>query len=86
MKRMTRFHALLIEFGGMDIPLALVAEKYLDLSSRRADEKAAKHQLPFKTYRAGSQKSPRMVNAYDLASHIDAIEKQAAAEHDRLHA
>lgn len=84
MKKMSRFQALLIEFGGIDIPLSLVAEKYLDISPKRADELAAQYKLPFKTYRAGSQKSPRMVNAQDLARHIDAMEKRAEAEHRAL--
>lgn len=84
-KRLSRFQALLIEFGGIDIPLSVVAEKYLGLTAKHADNKAARHELPFKTYRAGSsQKAPRMVSVYDLASHLDGAEKRADAEYRAL--
>lgn len=72
---------LLAEHGTGDIPLAVVAEKYLGINIRIAAGKAARGELPFTAYRAsGSQKSPWIVNVADLAAWIDRERAKAAEE------
>lgn len=86
-RKMTRFQALLIEFGGFDIPLNEVAEKYLGLSPAKANNYARLHKLPFPTFRAwSSQKAPRMVNAHELALYLDKQEKREQREYEALRA
>jgi hypothetical protein len=70
---------LMAEFGQTDIPLDLVAARYLGLDSKAARWKAAKSELPFPAFRAGSQKSPWLVRVTDLAGWLD-------GEHDRAFA
>jgi len=72
------FFGLLAEFGEAEIPLARVSEKYFGLSVPKAKRRACTQQLPIPAYRAGSQKSPWLVSAADLASHIDQQRKLAA--------
>nr|WP_294351365.1 pyocin activator PrtN family protein [Providencia sp.] len=63
---------LMAEFETSQIPLDIVAEKFLKLTPSYADKKATLGELPFPTYRDdNSQKSPRMVHVYDLAEWID---------------
>lgn len=84
---MTRFQALLVEFGGIDIPLAVVADKYLGLSPPKANDAAREGRLPFPTFRAcSSQKAPRMVRADVLARYLDGVDKRAAREFAALKA
>ena len=68
---------LLAEFNQADIPLESVATKYLGLDKREAYRRAAAAQLPFPAYRAGSQKSPWLVNVNDLAEYLDKARAQA---------
>jgi len=62
---------LLAEFGESEIPLDRVSEKYFGLSIPKAKRRACLQQLPIPAYRAGSQKSPWLISAADLAKHID---------------
>ena len=71
---------LMAEFGTTDIPLEVVAEKYLALGARAAGHKASKGELPFPAYRPGSQKSPWLVRITDLAAWLDA--ERAKAQRD----
>ncbi len=71
---------LMAEFNEADIPLEKVAEKYLAMKPEQAARKAKLHQLPFPTFRAGSQKAPFLVNVADLAKFID--DSRAAAERE----
>lgn len=71
------YFGLLAEFGESEIPLARVSEKYFGLSVPKAKRRACLQQLPIPAYRAGSQKSPWLVSAADLARHIDQQRKRA---------
>ena len=71
---------LMVEFEEADIPLEKVAEKYLGMKPQQAARKAKQHELPFPTFRAGSQKSSYLVNVADLAKFID--DSRAAAERE----
>lgn len=62
---------LMAEFETSQIPLSVVAEKFLNLTASYADRQAALGKLPFPTYRDDSQKAPRMVHISDLAEWID---------------
>lgn len=65
------YFGLLAEFGESEIPLERVCEKYFGLSVSKAKRRACLQQLPIPSYRAGSQKSPWLISAADLANHID---------------
>ncbi|MDH3273693.1 MAG: pyocin activator PrtN family protein [Gammaproteobacteria bacterium] len=65
------YFGLLAEFGESEIPLDRVCEKYFGLSVPKAKRRACLQQLPVPAYRAGSQKSPWLISAIDLANHID---------------
>jgi hypothetical protein len=65
------YFGLLAEFGEAEIPLQRVCEKYFGLSVSKAKRRACLQQLPIPAYRAGSQKSPWLISAADLANHID---------------
>jgi hypothetical protein len=65
------YFGLLAEFGESEIPLHRVCEKYFGLSAFKAKRRACLQQLPTPAYRAGSQKSPWLISAADLAKHID---------------
>jgi len=65
------YFGLLAEFGESEIPLERVCEKYFGLSVAKAKRRACLQQLPVPAYRAGSQKSPWLISAIDLANHID---------------
>jgi hypothetical protein len=65
------YFGLFAEFGESEIPLHRVCEKYFGLSASKAKKRACLHQLPIPAYRAGSQKSPWLISAADLAKHID---------------
>ena len=73
------YFGLLAEFGEAEIPLAKVCEKYFGLSVPKAKRRACLQQLPMPAYRTGSQKSPWLVSASDLAQHIDK-QRQLAAD------
>ncbi|MBG2915792.1 pyocin activator PrtN family protein [Proteus terrae] len=61
---------LMAEYETSQIPLSVVAEKFLSISSAHADKKANLGELPFPTYRE-NQKSGRLVHIVDLAEWID---------------
>jgi hypothetical protein len=72
------FFGLLAEFGTADIPLERICEKYFGLSVGKAKRRASLQQLPIPAYRTGSQKSPWIVSAADLANHIEQQRDRAA--------
>lgn len=79
MKGMNTVFLLLAEFGQADVPLELVAERYLGLGKREAFQRATARKLPLPAYRGSeSQKSPWLVRITDLAEHLD---KQRAEAH-----
>ncbi|AUU37770.1 TPA: pyocin activator PrtN family protein [Proteus mirabilis] len=70
---------LLAEYETSQIPLSVVAEKFLSISPSWADKKANLGELPFPTYR-DNQKSGRLVHISDLAEWIDKKREVAKAE------
>lgn len=75
---------LMAEFETSQIPLSVVAEKFLNLTPSYADRQAALGKLPFPTYRDDSQKAPRMVHISDLAEWIDQQRNLAKKEMKQL--
>ena len=75
----TTFFMLLAEFSTGHIPVDKCCH-YFGMGADEAKRAAARQTLPVKAFRLGSQKSPWVVAADDLATHIDA--KRAAAERD----
>ncbi|HGJ5855689.1 MAG TPA: pyocin activator PrtN family protein [Arsenophonus nasoniae] len=74
---MNTLFLLMAEYESSQIPLSVVAEKFLNLSPAYANKKASLGDLPFPTYRDNSQKAPRMVDIRDLAEWIDKSRKDA---------
>lgn len=75
------YFGLLAEFETAEIPLEKVCEKYFGLGIDKAKRAALMRQLPVPAYRVtGSQKSPWLVSAADLASHIDQQREKARRE------
>lgn len=75
------YFGLLAEFGAAEIPLDRICEKYFGLSIEKAKRAALMRQLPVPAYRVtGSQKSPWLVSAGDLAAHIDEQREKARRE------
>ncbi|WP_368911031.1 pyocin activator PrtN family protein [Proteus vulgaris] len=70
---------LMAEYETSQIPLSVVAEKFLSISPSWADKKANLGELPFPTYR-DNQKSGRLVHISDLAEWIDKKREVAKAE------
>lgn len=76
---------LMAEFETSQIPLSVVAEKFLNLTPSYADRQAALGKLPFPTYRDDSQKAPRMVHISDLAEWIDNQREKVRQEFNKIH-
>ncbi|AYY82162.1 pyocin activator PrtN family protein [Proteus vulgaris] len=74
---------LLAEYETSQIPLSVVAEKFLSISPSWADKKANLGELPFPTYR-DNQKSGRLVHIVDLAEWIDKKREIAKQEFEHL--
>lgn len=71
---------LLAEFGQADVPVELVAERYLGIAADKAKARAKHGLLPFPAYRCGSQKTPWLVRVTDLAEWIDAQREKGLEE------
>lgn len=72
---------LMAEFEASQIPLSVIAKKFLNLTKAVADKQANLGELPFPVYRdTTSQKSIRMVHVSDLAEWIDRQRKTAKNE------
>ena len=71
---------LLAEFGTADVPLEIVAERYLAINPRIAKARAAQGDLPFPVFRCGSQKTPWLVRITDLAAWLDEQRAKAVSE------
>lgn len=72
---------LMAEYETSQIPLEIVAEKFLGIGPAKAKEAARHHRLPFPTYRAGSQKGVQFVHVDDLAKYIDEERKKGQELH-----
>ncbi len=78
------FFALMAEFGTGDIRLKDCCEKYFGLSEKKAAERARRQGLPVPVYRGGSQKAEWLINAADLARHIDQQRDKAARDWETI--
>ncbi|MCI1710853.1 MAG: pyocin activator PrtN family protein [Chiayiivirga sp.] len=76
---------VLAEYGTTQIPVELVAHHF-GLTTNEAKRSAARQALPIPCYRLGSQKSPWVVSADELAAHIRAKQAAAQDEWKRIHA
>lgn len=67
-----RVFLLMAEHNTVDIPLEVVAPKYLGIHEERVwKRRAAMQDLPFPVFRADSQKAPWMVSVMVLADYLD---------------
>lgn len=76
---------LIAEFGCGHIAIDKCAHHF-GLSSGEAKKAAARQQLPVPAFRLGSQKSPWLISAEDLAAFIDEQRRQAKIDWSKLHA
>lgn len=74
------YFALLAGFGSAEIPLAQACDKFFGLDEREAKCRAAVRRLPVPAHRLGGQKSGWLINAADLASHIDHCREAATRD------
>ena len=82
--QVSTYFGLLAEFGAAEIPLEQVAPKFFGLAPEKAARRAALNQLPVPAYRAGSQKSPWLISAADLATYLDAKKAKARENWERM--
>lgn len=80
---MKTFFALMAEFGTAQIPVERCATLF-GLSPKKAEEYASRQKLPVPAFRIGSQKSPWLVDAHQLAEHLDAAKEQARKDWERI--
>lgn len=76
---------LLAEFGTGHIPLERCAHIF-GLSADEAAKRANRQALPVPAFRLGTQKSPWLVDASELAAFLDSKKATAASEWRRVRA
>lgn len=74
---------LLAEFGTGQIPVEKCCHHF-GMKADEAKRAASRQQLPVPAFRLGSQKSPWLVSAVELAKHIDAQETAARDDWKRI--
>lgn len=82
---MNTFFGLLAEYQTAQIPVEKCASLF-GLSPKKAEEYAAKQALPVPAFRAGSQKSPWLIDAHKLAAYLDSVKEKAEEDWQRMHA
>jgi hypothetical protein len=82
---MNTLFALMAEYETAQIPLSKCAHLF-GLTAEEANKRANRHALPLPAYRAGTQKSPYIVDARSLAEYLDDRKNAAKAEWAKLHA
>lgn len=80
---MNTFFALMAEYGTAQIPVEKCASLF-GLAPQKAMEYAGRQKLPVPAFRIGSQKSPWLVDAHQLAEHLDAAKEQARKDWERI--
>lgn len=78
---MNTLYHLLAEYESIHVPLAQVAEKYLNLSSHEACRKANAQSLPFPAFKANGQRSNWMVDLRDVAEWLDRLRNETKRVH-----
>ena len=77
---------LMAEFETATIPLVTVAERYLQMSERKAKSLACTQGLPFPVLRGSdSQKSGWFVHVEDLAQYLEAQREKAQSQWRNFH-
>lgn len=76
---------VLAEYGTAQIPVERCACQF-GMTAQEAKSAARRQSLPIPAYRLGSQKSPWVVDATALASHIRSKRELAEAEWRRVNA
>ena len=76
---------LLAEFGTGQIPIDKCCHHF-GMSANEANRAASRQKLPGPAFRLGSQKSPWLVAAEELARYIDEKQKAARADWQKLNA
>lgn len=79
------YFALLCEYGTAHIPLEKICEKFFGLTPKQAARDAAASLLPVPAYRAGSQRSPFIVDAVTFANYLDKLKKESHTEWRKVH-
>jgi hypothetical protein len=80
---MNTFFSLLAEYGTGHIPLDKCAHIF-GLAPEEAAKRANRQALPVPAFRAGSQKSPWLVDATALASFLDQLKIDADRDWRRI--
>lgn len=80
---MNTFFALMAEYGTGHIALDKCAHLF-GLAAEEAAKRANKQTLPVPAFRAGSQKSPWLVDANALAGYLDRLKVKAAEDWVRI--
>jgi hypothetical protein len=71
------------KYGTGQIPLEKCAQIF-GLAPEEAAKRANRQTLPVPAFRAGSQKSPWLVDARALANYLDDLKLKAARDWDRI--
>jgi hypothetical protein len=80
---MNTFFALLAEYETAHIPLVRCCHLF-GLRPEEAAKRAARHALPVPAFRVGTQKSPWLVDARTLATHLDELRDSARREWEKI--
>ena len=75
--------ALLARFESPTVKLEEICDEFFGMAKEKAYQCAALNELPVPTFRAGSQKSPRLVHVDDLAKWLDEQRTAATREWER---
>lgn len=78
--------ALLARFESPTVPLEEICVEFFGLEKDKAYQQANLNKLPVPTFRAGSQKSPRLVHIDDLAKWLDEQRTAARVEWEQSQA
>lgn len=82
---MNTYHSLLITFGKPHVRLEDIAKDYLPpMTEKTLKQRASLQQLSFPVFRAGSNKSPWLVDLRDLAEYLDAQREEAIRQHEAM--
>lgn len=74
---------LMAEYGTAQIPLEKCCDRF-GLSPTEAKRLAIAQRLPVPAFRLGTQKSPWVISATDLAAHIDSLRDRALRDHQAM--
>lgn len=82
---MNTFFALMAEYQTAQIPVERCAGLF-GLEPKEAQRRAALQRLPVPAFRIGSSKSPWLIDANQLAQHLDTVKAKAKTEWEKMRA